>query len=124
LSTPDMRTGGSGAINTACSATQGVHLQLGHVLQPRDAGQLQVERVHHYPGKNIQHVEDEPGEEGENVVAEYHIVDNGAIGPGYYSPRGKDAHGYQPRLEPSLLLQSESIQGDARGDEQGQGSEQ
>jgi len=119
-----MRTGGSGAIDTACSATQGVHLQLGHVLQPGDTSQLQVERVHHYPGKHIQHVEDEPCEEGEDMVAEDHVVNNSAIRPGYYSPWCEDAHGDQPGLEPSLLLQSEGVQGDTGGDEQGHGSKQ
>ena len=100
-----VRTGGAGAVDTAGPAAHRVHLQLGHVLQLGDAGELQVEGVHHHPGHHVDNVEKQPDEEHDDVVSEYHVIDNEGVHPGNYSPGSEDAHRDEPGLEPGLFLQ-------------------
>ena len=117
-------TGGPGPVDTPRPAAHRVDLQLGHVLQLGDACQLQIQRVHHHPGHYVDNVEEQPDEEHNDVVGKYHVVDDESVNPGNDSPGSKDAHGDQPRLEPSLLLQSESVESDTGTDEHGHGPDQ
>ena len=87
-----VRTGGAGPVDAARSATHGVHLQLGHVLQLGDPGQLQIEGVHHHPGHHVDDVEEQPDEEHDDVVGEDHVVDNESVHPGNDAPGSEDAH--------------------------------
>ena len=123
-SSSSVRTGRSGAVDTPCPAAHGVHLELGHVLQLGDSCQLQVERVHYHPGHDVDNVENQPDEEHDDVVGEDHVIDDEGIDPGDDSPRSEDSHRDQPRLEPGLLLQSESIQSGAGTDEHGDGTDE
>jgi len=69
-------------------------------------------------------VEEQPDEEHNDVVGKYHVVDDESVNPGNDSPGSEDAHGDQPGLEPSLLLQSESVESDTGTDEHGHGADQ
>ena len=91
-SSSSVRTGRSGAVDTPRPAAHGVHLELGHVLQLGDPGELQVEGVHHHPGHDVDNVENQPDEEHDDVVSEYHIVNNEGVHPGHDPPGGEDAH--------------------------------
>ena len=78
------------------------------LLKLGDTGQLEIERVHDHPGHDIQHVEDQPSKEHDDMVGEDHVVDDEAIDPSYDSPGRKYAHGYQPTNELCLFLLPES----------------
>ena len=77
--------------------------------------QLEVETVHHSSAKCPNYAQYHPGDQGEDVVAEDHVVHNGAICPGQHPPDNKDSHHHQPACETSLLLQPESVEHDTAG---------
>jgi len=111
----------SASINASCSAAE-VNLELMILLKLGDTGQLEIERVHDHPGHDIQHVEDQPSKEHDDMVGEDHVVDDEAIDPSYDPPGRKYAHGYQPTNELGLFLLPESVEGVAACDENGDGS--
>ena len=99
------------------AAAHGVHLHPCAGLYLGDWCQLKVEAVNNSPAKSPSCAQRHPDDQGEDVVAKDHVIHNGAVGPGQHPPDDKDPHHHQPARETSLLLQSESIEHDATGNE-------
>ena len=115
-------SGASGLTIDAASSGAHIHLVLSDVLQPLQTLQLVVEREHHHPGHHTHCAEDEPGEEGEDVVAEDEIIDDGAVEEVDKSPEAESCHGAEPRHKPGLVLMTESVDQEAGCDEEGDGT--
>jgi len=123
--TPHCRGGRSRTVQAASSRAQCVHLHLGHTLQPGDALQLQIQRIHDNPGKDIRHIEHHPDEEHEDVVgggAAGHVVDDGSIDPRHDLPRCEKPHRPKPGFEAPLFLQPQRVKDDAGRNEEGDGA--
>ena len=116
-------TARTGAVETAGTGAD-VQLLLGHGLQLVQAPQLLVEGVHEHQGSNVEHVEDHPGEECEEIVAKDHIVDDGRVAQVNHLPNGEDGHGDHPGHEPGLILQPHRVEEEAGCEEERDGCDE
>ena len=86
-------------------------MKLGQIFE------FQIKAVDASPTENVNDVESEPSQEHEDVVYEYHVVNDASKTPGEDFPRRKDSHCPQPELELPLLLFPETIEQIARAEE-------
>jgi len=111
-----VRTRGPGPVDASGTAAE-VNFELVSFFQLGDSGQFQIEGVHDHPGHDVEDIEDDPDEEHDDVIGEDHVVDDEGVHPCHHPPWSEDAHGPEPASKLGLLLQSESIESVAAGDE-------
>ncbi len=99
------------------------HLELGQVLYLCQIVELEVERPDANEGEDVDDVEDEPGDEHDDVVREDQVVDDVAVDEGEETPDREDAHGPQPAPECVLLLLPKSVQQHHARHQKGQGED-
>ena len=78
-----------------------------------EAPQLLVEGVDQHQAADVECIEEDPGEECEEIVAKDHIVDDSCVAQVDHLPHGEDAHGDHPGHEPGLVLQPHRVQEEA-----------
>ena len=79
------------AVNAACPGAD-VQLLSGDVLQLVQTPQLLVEGVHDHQGTDIEHVEDHPREEREEIVTKDHVIDDCGVTKLYNLPDDEECH--------------------------------
>ena len=80
------------------------YLYFGIFLHLTDSSKFQVQRVDDQEGQHVEHVQQRPAQQHEDVVRKDVIVGDSGEHPADKPPGDEETHGHEPALETSFLL--------------------